>query len=147
MATQLQLRKGTKIQNDTFTGAQGELTFETDTKGLRIHDGATQGGFEVPVLVAIQRPTAANDYTWYRKYSDGWVEQGGRIGLNTTSVAIPVEMSDADYQCIVTYRNMSGNTNTLKFENAATLTQTSTGFTVLTAASSYRNWFVQGMAA
>ena len=98
-------------------------------------------------VVDFQAPTAQNDYTWYRKYKSGWVEQGGRIGLNTTSVVLPVEMSDADYQCIVTFRNMSGNTNTLKFENAATLTQASTDFTVLAAQTSYRNWYVMGMAA
>lgn len=44
MATQLQLRKGTKIQNDAFTGAEAELTYDTTSKGLRIHDGETQGG-------------------------------------------------------------------------------------------------------
>ena len=44
MAIQLQLRKGTKVQNDAFVGAEAELTYDTDTKGLRIHDGITQGG-------------------------------------------------------------------------------------------------------
>ena len=29
-------------------------------------------------LVAAQYPSAANGYSWYFKYSDGWVEQGGQ---------------------------------------------------------------------
>lgn len=27
-------------------------------------------------VIAFQVPTSANNYTWYRKYADGWVEQG-----------------------------------------------------------------------
>lgn len=29
-------------------------------------------------VVAFQAPTAANNYTWYRRYADGWVEMGAR---------------------------------------------------------------------
>jgi hypothetical protein len=48
MANQLQLRRGTKIENDLFTGATGEPTYEVDTGGLRIHDGVTEGGRKLP---------------------------------------------------------------------------------------------------
>ena len=47
MPTQLQLRRGTTSQNDSFTGAVGEVTVDTGTESLRIHDGSTGGGFEV----------------------------------------------------------------------------------------------------
>ena len=47
MATQVQLRRGTSTENDAFTGAQGELTFDTTNKRVRVHDGATAGGFEL----------------------------------------------------------------------------------------------------
>lgn len=46
-ATQLQLRRGTTAQNDAFTGAQGEVTADTDQSGLRVHDGATPGGHAI----------------------------------------------------------------------------------------------------
>lgn len=29
----------------------------------------------VDYVIAMQRPTADNGYTWYRKYKSGWVEQ------------------------------------------------------------------------
>ena len=29
-------------------------------------------------VIASQAPSAANNYTWYRKYKSGWVEQGGQ---------------------------------------------------------------------
>ena len=47
MATQVQLRRGTSTENDAFTGAQGELTFDTTNKRVRVHDGSAAGGFEL----------------------------------------------------------------------------------------------------
>jgi microcystin-dependent protein len=47
MATQLQFRRGTTAQNDGFTGAAGEISLDTDTNNIRIHDGATAGGAEI----------------------------------------------------------------------------------------------------
>ena len=44
MAKQLQLRKGTTTEHNTFTGAVGELTYDTEKKQLRVHDGTTVGG-------------------------------------------------------------------------------------------------------
>ncbi len=47
MATQVQFRRGTTAQNDSFTGAVGELSIDTATESIRIHDGSNAGGFEV----------------------------------------------------------------------------------------------------
>ena len=48
MATQVQFRRGTTAQNDSFSGAAGEISINTDINALRVHDGSTQGGFEIP---------------------------------------------------------------------------------------------------
>jgi hypothetical protein len=45
MPTVLQFRRGTTSQNNAFTGAIGEITYDTTTDVLRIHDGSTAGGF------------------------------------------------------------------------------------------------------
>lgn len=47
MPTQVQFRRGTSAQNNSFTGAAGELSVDTDIKTIRVHDGSTQGGFAV----------------------------------------------------------------------------------------------------
>ncbi len=47
MSRQIQLRRGTTAQHENFTGAIGEVTFDTDKKTLRVHDGQTIGGIEV----------------------------------------------------------------------------------------------------
>ena len=45
--TQVQLRRGNGAANAAFTGAQGEVTVNTDTHQLVVHDGVTVGGFTV----------------------------------------------------------------------------------------------------
>ena len=57
MAKQIQLRQGTTPAHNTFTGAVGEVTVDTDKKTVVVHDGTTVGGTalakvsEVPSLV------------------------------------------------------------------------------------------------
>lgn len=46
-ATQVKRRRGTTAQNDAFTGAEGEIVVDTEKHTLRVHDGETQGGFEM----------------------------------------------------------------------------------------------------
>lgn len=52
MAIQIQLRQGTTTEHNTFIGATGEVTVDTDKKTLVIHDGVTAGG--TPLLKANQ---------------------------------------------------------------------------------------------
>ena len=47
MPTTIQLRRGTTTQHNTFTGAAGEITVDTDKKTIVVHDGATAGGYPV----------------------------------------------------------------------------------------------------
>lgn len=44
MARQIQLRRGTAAEHENFTGAEGEVTFDTTNHTLRVHDGTTPGG-------------------------------------------------------------------------------------------------------
>jgi hypothetical protein len=44
MPKQVRLRRGTTAQHTTFTGADGEVTFDTTKKALVLHDGVTPGG-------------------------------------------------------------------------------------------------------
>lgn len=64
-------------------------------------------------VVESQLPTAQNNYTWYRKYKSGWVEQGGQmtgVGSSYTTKTIPVEMADTNYTLITsTSSSFTGN--------------------------------------
>lgn len=57
MAIQVQLRRGTSAQNNSFTGAVGEVTVNTTDNTLRVHDGATAGGTATVGLTATQTLT------------------------------------------------------------------------------------------
>jgi hypothetical protein len=47
MPTTVQFRRGTSSQLSGFTGANGELVFDTTLKTLRLQDGITSGGIEL----------------------------------------------------------------------------------------------------
>ena len=55
---------------------------------------------EPDVVVKTQLPTAENNYTWYRLYKSGWVEQGGRGGAienGAEYIILPIAMADTNY--------------------------------------------------
>ena len=144
MAIQLQLRKGTKVQNDAFTGAEGELTYDTDSKGLRVHDGQTPGGHMIDTVVAWQVPTAENNYTWYRKYASGWVEQGGSFTGVSGTITLPVVMADINYTLLM-LPHLNDNQSIQYYQ--AGHTKTTTGFSYNSANNRQFDWRAEGMAA
>ena len=61
MPTQLQFRRGTTSQNNSFTGAVGEISIDTATDAIILHDGSTAGGIEIVpagTIVAFGNTTA-----------------------------------------------------------------------------------------
>ena len=52
MARQVQFRRGTTAQTNSFTGAVGEVTVDTDKDTVVVHDGSTAGGNPLPTSLA-----------------------------------------------------------------------------------------------
>ena len=114
------------------------------------------GTFNLPManerfVIAKQDATASNNYTWYRLYNDGFVEQGGRTyksGGGTVDVTLPVEMSHANY---VVLRNQKGSSFQSYYPTwvaGLNPTQTQTGFNFYSASTTgYDYWKTSGMAA
>jgi hypothetical protein len=75
MSSQVQFRRGTTTQNNAFTGAIGEITYDTDAKVLRLHDGTTAGG-GATVLTTGATQTVLN-----KTFSTGSVWNGGAVPL------------------------------------------------------------------
>jgi len=50
MPTQVQFRRGTTAQNNSFTGAAGELSVNSSNSTIRVHDGSTAGGSELATV-------------------------------------------------------------------------------------------------
>jgi len=71
MPTQVQFRRGTATQNGSFTGAEGEISYDTTNNTLRVHDGSTAGGFRLALYSELAGITDTDDITegstnlWY----------------------------------------------------------------------------------
>ena len=97
-------------------------------------------------VIESQFPTSSNNYTWYRLYKSGWVEQGG-IQLGSSSTAtLPVEMADTKYTALVSCSwetsSSSGTRGNCIYD------KTTTGFKAqVDNNSGTLNWEVKGMSA
>lgn len=101
-------------------------------------------------VVESQLPTALNNYTWYRKYKSGWVEQGGiaTSGASWYIITLPITMANSNY-CVNVLTDDPDYIST-----ARTMSKTTTSFytihqepngTVRSGRSD--SWMVCGMAA
>lgn len=106
-------------------------------------------------IIAFQAPTAENNYTWYRKYADGWVEQGGYQNTSDwTTINLPVTMANTNYYVYATSTDGIENVTTIapKITNVSS-SKTVSSFKVMQSYNSntYYNgrlyWEVKGMYA
>lgn len=158
----------------TWTGTAAEydaiVTKDPDTEYIIIDDvggSATDIGQITEALndkvdkghevIEFQAPTAANTYTWYRKYADGWVEQGGKAytnGGNPTQITLPVEMANTNYIPFIQGETgsdgYSGATWQVMPVDTATSPKTATRFYAQGSITGYNLgfvWRVEGMVA
>ena len=47
----IQHKRGNTTVSSAYTGPIGEITVDTTTYQLRVHDGATAGGYTIPTMV------------------------------------------------------------------------------------------------
>lgn len=64
-----------------------QLAVATTDEALETCTGvlADVAALKYDYVVDFQAPTAENNYTWFRKYKSGWVEQGGKQSFNYTT--------------------------------------------------------------
>ena len=96
MANRLQLRKGTTAQNTAFTGAIGELTYDTEKKQLRVHDGITVGGKVVD--------DTTRDVT--SRVSNATETTAGKAKIATTAIA-QAGVNDTDFITPLKLKNIA----------------------------------------
>ena len=110
-------------------------------------------------VIEFQAPTASNGYTWYRKYADGWVEQGGRCTVPATNsltsssvtVTLPVPIATPE-QATLAYNGMDSTKYYANCEDMASVTTTTVSIGrynngSYVAVARYYNWSLSGMAA
>lgn len=165
MSRQIQIRRGTAAEHENFIGAVGEITMDTTTNTLRVHDGKTAGGTclarvqdlntddAVDVVVEYQHPTADNNYTWFRRYKSGWVEQGGISGAQV--ITLPVPMADTHYGITMTGICGAANNDVVVhgYRDVTTTNFVSQGNLLnnkgnaIASNNSSKTWVVHGMSA
>ena len=98
--------------------------------------------------------TAADGSAWYRKYSSGWVEQGGTLPTGTTivlTVTFPVQFANADYTILKSFsihNDGEGGGGSIIYNQAGFYTKTATSArTSMTNLMDAAFWIAFGRAA
>ena len=108
---------------------------------------------DIDYVVESQLPTAENNYTWYRLYKSGWVEQGGwhyqtsgnSSGAHTITFIKP--FSNTSYHVIFSllHEGNGGTPNDI-YDKYAERTNTSMHIYITAAWKGY-TWEAKGMSA
>ena len=105
-------------------------TIDTRTSGM------------IDFVVDSQTPTAENNYTWFRKYKSGWVEQGGVCAAQSSSacaVRFPLEMKDINYTLHAFAKTPQTTSNTTAHGCHYT-NKLTTGCDIIVLAGNSGNW-------
>ena len=109
---------------------------------------------EADFVIAYQRPTSSNNYTWYRLYKSGWVEQGGLFtnSARLTQITFPIVMADTNYNALSNLQYGSEGWSSTVTTCIANNSRTTTGLQILCYYNSSYNtglicWRVEGFAA
>ena len=100
MAKLLKLRRGTTTQHGSFTGAEGEVTIDTDKDVPVVHDGSTQGGHPVAAEDMANVSSAniagrlANDSIAVGKIAAGTLPSDVKIADANVSGNLTIESAD-----------------------------------------------------
>lgn len=110
---------------------------------------------QVDYVIETQFPTAENNYTWYRLYKSGWVEQGGYVSYTGSwinghidSVVLPIEFANTDYRIMIGRTQPADGDVLTSYD----VNKTTTGFGISSYAVNQSsavasNWFAVGMSA
>lgn len=101
-------------------------------------------------VIDYQEPTSANNYTWYRKYASGWVEQGASPtysswALQTVTFSIPFR--DGRYSIV--FGGLSTRSSGTDVKGMVCEQKYSTGFKYYAGGSDWvqKDWVAKGYAA
>lgn len=142
----------TDVSTNSNNIATNRDNIATNTGDIATLDTRTDG--MIDYVIASQYPTAENNYTWYRKYKSGWVEQGGTWTGNTVcaqgqevivAISLPITMCNEKFTAnssvvdlFMLPMGMWRNTNSVNFRfGAYTVSRTLSEFT----------WYVCGISA
>ena len=106
----------------------------------------------IDFVVEWQNPTAENNYTWYRLYKSGWVEQGGitNVGNDESSYTMTFTKTMADINYFASYQRYNSGTGTIADGYTGDVTicsYSTTSFSISRGFNGPIRWEVKGMSA
>jgi len=145
MSKRLQLRGGTTTQHTSFTGANREVTVDTDKDTLVVHDGSTAGGFPLAKQSDVDtkqsatadydvgdnvkiKMGASDDLQIYHDGSDSYIDDSGAGNLILRGSA-SIELRKAGGTEKMLYAEPDAQV-ALYYDNASKLATTSSGVNV-----------------
>lgn len=114
MPTTVKFRRGTTAQNDSFTGAEGELSVDTTLDQLRVHDGSTAGGAK------IARQTDVDDLNTLISTSETTVAGDSNTSIDTVATAtadavtwqiVSTKAGDYNFTTVAAVKNSGSSVN------------------------------------
>ena len=144
MAKRLQLRRGTQAQHVAFTGALGEVTYDTDNKTVVVHDGTTVGGTPLARVSEVIRlvPQATEAVEGTAKIATTAIAQAG---VNDTDFITPLKLKNIAFGAAQSSKSktlVSGTTYTNTTNKPITLSVSMSGSSAGTPASITVNNFL-----
>lgn len=150
MSRQIQFRRGSAVEHDSFVGAIGEITVDTTNWTLRVHDGIAPGGIALARQdfvgdTVIDTFVSENGSYWYRKYKSGWLEQGGTSA--SANIVFPISFINTKYTVMALPVMIDGGVGTISVSYAD---KTSSGISIQVrwnggaADDASRMWFACG---
>jgi len=137
MPTTVQFRRGTTAQNDSFTGAAGEISVDTTLNVLRVHDNATAGGEALVGTTATQ--TLTNKTLTSPTINSATIAMGTN---KITGLGDPVSAQDAATKAYVDGELSSLSSNSLtEGDTNWTITDSGTGSIVATVDNTTHSTF------
>ena len=134
---------------DDFTAQAYDAYSKAESNSLYVPKG-----FDI---IEFQVPTSLNNYTWYKKYRNGWVEMGGHYTHNnvegTVTITFPVTMADTHYTITMAKELGSDAATNMNYQFMCAYvmnSKTTTSFQIRMTGANRLNgadWEVKGMAA
>lgn len=143
---------------DSLAASISDLSATVSTNSSNITNLSTFKDGVLDYVIESQAPTTANDYTWYRKYASGWVEQGGISSTGTTAagkkIIFPIPMANSSYNVAFSVPTSWNEQEIVYHVRGATKNQTEINVVGIQQQHQYTvrqnltfTWIVCGMAA
>jgi len=116
MARQVQLRRGTTAETNSFTGAVGEVTVDTDKDTVVVHDGSTAGGHPLATSLSDLGVTASSAELNYNDITTLGTSQASKVVTADSTAKVTLTGTTSIQEVIEKVDTDTSTTGTINFD-------------------------------